>query len=156
MRPRPAYIRPERGPLQAAAQEPACPDRRRFTSRFTTGRGTRRKIDLKKLALSRKLICNCRRSLRVKPDRNRFCGQTHTCRFSQNLGLSLFSAHRLGECVLTCVAEVAKRLFHARHTAEAALASAAFRYIRLTRVAYGGNLRQPGLARFGKFREVFF
>jgi hypothetical protein len=68
----------------------------------------------------------------------------------------LFSAHRLGECVLTWVAEVAKSLLHARHKAEAALASAAFRYIRLTRVAYGGNLRQSGLARFGKFSEVFF
>jgi hypothetical protein len=68
----------------------------------------------------------------------------------------LFSAHRLGECVLTWVAEVAKNLLHASHKAETALASAAFRYIRLTRVAYGGNLRQPGLARFRKFREVFF
>jgi hypothetical protein len=77
-------------------------------------------------------------------------------RFSQNRRFSLFSAHRLGECVLTWVTEVAKSLLHARHKAEAALASAAFRYIRLTRVAYGGNLRQPGLARFGKFREVFF
>ena len=43
-----------------------------------------------------------------------------------------------------------------RRRADAALASAAFRYIRLARFAYGGNLGQPGLARLGKFREVLF
>jgi hypothetical protein len=85
-----------------------------------------------------------------------YCEDEPSRRFSQNRWFSLFSTHRLGECVLTWVAEVAKSLLHARHKAEAALASAAFRYIRLTRFAYGGNLRQPGLARFGKFREVFF
>jgi hypothetical protein len=67
----------------------------------------------------------------------------------------LISAHCFGECVLTWAAEVAKSLLHARHKAEAALASAAFRYIRLTRFCGGGNRRQSGLARFGKFREVF-
>ena len=76
---------------------------------------------------------------------------------SQNRRFSLFSAYRLGECVLTWVAEVAKNPLHASHKApDAALASAVFRYILLTRFAYGGNLGQPGLARFGKFREVFF
>jgi hypothetical protein len=72
-------------------------------------------------------------------------------------GFSLFSAYRVGERVLAWVAEVAKNPLQASDNApDAALASAVFRYIRLTRFAYGGNLGQPGLARFGKFRKVFF
>jgi hypothetical protein len=70
--------------------------------------------------------------------------------------LRKLSAHCLGECVLTWVAEVAKNSRHASDAPDAALASAAFRYIRITRFCRGGNLSQPSLARFGKFREVFF
>jgi hypothetical protein len=109
-------------------------------------------------------FCQCRRSQQCSKEliplhlnRRLGFGRDDVRCSSQNRRFSLFSAYRVGERVLAWVAEVAENPLHASdNTPDAALASAAFRYIRLARFAYGGNLGQPGLARLGKFREVLF
>jgi len=68
------------------------------------------------------------------------------------------TGYRLADRVLAWVTEVAKSVLDAGYetTPATPLTSAIFLYISLTCFASGGDLRQSGLARLGKFREVFF
>src|SRR5947207_1633393 len=66
------------------------------------------------------------------------------------------SGYRLRERVLAWVADFPKSILHASDTPEMLFVGAALLYVLLTCFAGLGDLRQSGLTRFGKFRQVFF